>query len=140
MTVPPHTDLPRRRFPRSLAVVAAAALFLTACPADEEAPEEAPPADGEGVTVQLVAENISFDQDSLTAPAGAQVTIEFENRDAVGHNFALYESDAAEEAIFQGEIVTEDTTYQFQAPDEPGTYFFRCDPHPTQMFGDFVVE
>lgn len=129
---------PRRSL---LALAAAVALLLTACPDDAPPEEPGPePGNGEPVTLQLVAENISFDQDTLTVPAGAQVTIEFENRDALPHNFSLYETDAAEEAIFQGEIMSQDTTYEFQAPDEPGTHFFRCDPHPTQMQGQFVVE
>lgn len=128
-----------RRVPRSLyAVALAAALLLVACP-EEAPPDEAPPND-DAVTLELVAESISFDQETLTAPAGAQVRIEFENRDGITHNFALYESEAAEEPIFQGEIVTQDTTYEFQAPEEPGTYFFRCDPHAAQMQGDFIVE
>jgi plastocyanin len=31
------------------------------------------------------------------------------------------------------------TTYTFTAPSTPGSYFFRCDVHPTQMTGTFVV-
>jgi plastocyanin len=30
------------------------------------------------------------------------------------------------------------TTYTFEAPD-PGEYFFRCDVHPVDMTGTFVV-
>jgi plastocyanin len=31
-------------------------------------------------------------------------------------------------------------TYEFDAPEEPGAYFFRCDVHPTAMTGTFRVE
>jgi plastocyanin len=60
-----------------------------------------------------------------------------------GHNFALYESKAAETEIFVGEIINgpdETITYEFEAPSEPGTYFFRCDVHPLTMTGRFIVE
>lgn len=32
------------------------------------------------------------------------------------------------------------TTYTFTAPSTPGTYFFRCDVHPTVMTGQFIVQ
>lgn len=150
--------MPSNRTGRSrrsaVALAVAAAFLLTACPNDAPPPVEEPPgenaitpddeddpaADAE-VTLELVAENTQFDQDTLTVPAGAQVALEFDNRDTVGHNFALYESDAADEVIFQGEIVTGTTvTYEFTAPDEPGTYYFQCDPHSQVMNGEFVVE
>jgi hypothetical protein len=33
--------------------------------------------------------------------------------------------------IFSGDIITggKNITYRFNAPDTPGTYFFRCDVH-----------
>jgi plastocyanin len=30
--------------------------------------------------------------------------------------------------------------YTFTAPEEPGTYHYHCDVHPTVMTGDFIVE
>jgi len=44
--------------------------------------------------------------------------------------------------IFTGAAVTgpNKTTYDVsKAPLAPGTYFFRCDYHPTSMFGQLVV-
>ena len=96
----------------------------------------------QGVTIDLTAENIAFDQKTITVPSGADVTVNFENRDSgVPHNFAVYDTDAAKNVIFQGKIITglAKTTYTFKAPDKPGTYFFRCDVHPTQMTGQFIV-
>lgn len=96
----------------------------------------------EQVAVNLTAENFAFDRSTIEVPAGAKVTVLFENRDpGVQHNFAVYETSAAEDIIFKGDLVTgQDTaTYTFTAPSEPGTYFFRCDPHATTMRGDFVV-
>jgi len=76
-------------------------------------------------------------------PAGANVTVNFDNMDdGIPHNVAVYTNASAAEEIFVGETITgpAQTTYTFTAPDEPGTYFFRCDVHPQQMTGDFIVE
>lgn len=97
----------------------------------------------QSITIDLVAENIAFDKSTITVPAGARVTVNFNNRDSgVPHNLAVYENEAAEKAIFIGEIVTglAKIEYTFDAPAVPGTYFFRCDIHPTQMTGRFIVE
>ena len=97
----------------------------------------------QSVTVDLVAENIAFDKSTITVPAGAKVTVNFNNRDSgVPHNFAVYETEAAEKIIFRGQIVTglAKTEYTFDAPAVSGTYFFRCDIHPTLMKGQLIVE
>ncbi len=66
----------------------------------------------------------------------------FVNNDAgVPHNFALYTDNTATTKIYGGAIINgvATTTYTFQAPSKPGNYFFRCDVHPTVMYGTFVV-
>jgi len=100
-------------------------------------------AGGEAATVDLAADNLAFNASTITVPAGAEVTINFDNQDVgILHNFAVYTDSSAAEEIFVGETITgpAETTYTFTAPEEPGTYFFRCDVHPQQMTGDFVVE
>ena len=92
--------------------------------------------------VNLTAENIAFDTDTVTVPAGANVTVIFNNKDSgIPHNFAVYDSSLRSERIFVGEIITgpATTNYTFTAPSEPGTYYFQCDVHPS-MNGDFIVE
>jgi plastocyanin len=92
--------------------------------------------------IELAAKNIAFDKKTITVPAGAKVTVNFDNQDSgIPHNFAVYETSAAQKPIFKGEIITgpKKTTYTFTAPSKPGTYFFRCDVHPTQMTGQFIV-
>jgi len=92
--------------------------------------------------VNLTAENIAFDTDTITVPAGANVTVNFNNKDSgIPHNFAVYDSSFRSERIFVGEIITGPATinYTFTAPSEPGTYYFQCDVHPS-MNGDFIVE
>jgi plastocyanin len=98
---------------------------------------------GTPVTINLVAQNLAFNMSTITVPAGAHVTINFNNMDSLGHNFSLYmNSSAPPPAIFQGTIVpgASTTTYTFTAPSAPGTYFFRCDLHPTIMTGSFIVQ
>lgn len=105
-------------------------------------PTTPPPAGtGESVTINISAENIAFDKGTITVPAGADVTVVFNNKDRVPHNLAVYETKAATKAIFVGEVFTGPKTinYRFTAPSTPGTYFFRCDVHPATMTGDFIV-
>jgi cytochrome c oxidase subunit II len=94
----------------------------------------------------LVAKNITWDAKTLTVPAGSTVKLTVDNQDnAIPHNFSLY---ASEQAATSGEKplagtkptagpVQEDLT--FNAP-APGTYYFRCDVHPTTMTGTFIVQ
>jgi plastocyanin len=101
-----------------------------------------PPGTIPHVTIDLTAQGLAFDKSQMTVPIGATVTINFNNLDSVQHNFALYQTSAATDPIFVGEIIAgpDTITYQFTAPSTPGTYFFRCDLHPTTMTGDFMVE
>ncbi len=93
---------------------------------------------GAATNINLTAQNLSFDKTSITVPAGAQVTINFSNKDSgITHNFAVYTDSSASNKIFAGDMVAGpgNKTYTFTAPSKPGTYFFRCDVHPTQMTG-----
>lgn len=101
------------------------------------------PSQSKNVSISLTAKNIAFDKKTMTAPAGSLVTINFDNQDGgVPHNFALYQSSAATNAIFKGDIITgpRKTTYTFTAPPKPGIYYYQCDVHPTQMNGKFIIQ
>ena len=105
-------------------------------------PTTPPPAGtGQSVTINIAAENIAFDKATITVPAGADVTVVFNNKDRVPHNVAVYETQVATRSIFVGEVFTglKTVNYRFTAPSTPGTYFFRCDVHPGSMTGDFIV-
>jgi plastocyanin len=94
------------------------------------------------VTVELTVQNNSFSQEAISVPAGARVVMTFTNNDSRPHNFSLYRSPSALEAIFLGGIVSgpdQSVTYEFTAPSEPGEYYFQCDVHP-YMNGTFTVE
>ncbi|MGZ5297789.1 MAG: multicopper oxidase domain-containing protein [Actinomycetota bacterium] len=95
-----------------------------------------------GTTLQVTALNATFDTDCLAAPAGKAFTIVLDNKDpGVVHNISIYTDESATQALFTGDLLTGPgkTTYQIDALD-PGTYFFRCDVHPTTMTGTFVVK
>lgn len=90
-------------------------------------------------TLGVVAENIAFDKTSLEAAAGVVVAIEFENKDPVDHNLALYADEQMRNPIFQGKIIGRGSiTYTFTTPSQSGTYYFFCDVHPN-MKGTFRV-
>ena len=93
-------------------------------------------------TINLLARNIAFDKSTITVPRGAQITVNFDNRDeGVPHNFAVYSLDSGQIPVFQGKIITgpANITYSFRAPDQPGKYLFQCDIHPANMKGQFIV-
>lgn len=99
-------------------------------------------ANPENVTISLVAKDFSFNTSTISVPAGSNVTINFDNQDAnVRHNFAVYDSSAMKKTIFKGELLMgpKKITYSFDAPNDPGTYRFQCDPHAGMMFGQFIV-
>ena len=107
-------------------------------------PTATPAVDAQEVTI--VAESIAFDTDTITVEAdGRPVIVIMDNQDdAVPHNFAVYTDDTASEQLTStsiGEICTGvcDNDVQFELPG-PGTYYFRCDVHPTIMTGEFIVE
>jgi plastocyanin len=121
---------------------------LTACsstsystPAPDTNTPAPPASGGQAVTVNISAMNFRFDKSNITVPAGANVTMVFDNKEAVPHNVAIYTTSAATEVIFKGEVITgpKTITYSFTAPTTPGDYFFRCDVHPAVMTGTFTV-
>lgn len=102
-------------------------------------PPPAPPPAASGVTIDLVAQNFAFDKSTISVPAGASVTVNFNNKDMAPHNFAVYTDSSASKGIFVGQIVTfQKIAYKFTAPTTPGNYFFRCDVHPN-MNGTLTV-
>jgi plastocyanin len=93
------------------------------------------------VTIDLAAKGFAFNSSLISVPAGAAITIRFNNQDAgVPHNVAIYDSPAQNTNLFRGELVTGVKTieYRFTAPHIRGDYYFRCDPHAV-MNGIFRV-
>jgi len=105
-------------------------------------PETATAEAAKSVTIDIVSVNMAFDLDTITVPAGAEVTINLDNQDVgIPHNVSFYTDSSAADAIFVGDLITgpDKVTQTFTAPAEPGSYYFQCDVHPF-MNGAFVVE
>jgi plastocyanin len=99
------------------------------------------PAPSPGV-INETAKGTAFLQPQLSAPAGGQITIHFDNQDAnVPHNIVVFNgADASAPMLFNGPPLTGpgSVDYSFTAPP-PGTYFFHCIFHPDQMMGTLTV-
>lgn len=99
----------------------------------------------EGQTVQIVAQNILFDLREIRVQAGGQVRLRLDNRDPdVLHNIAVYQSQTNLTPVSPGSVgllfpgpAVDDTVFDIPPP---GSYFFRCDEHPTTMTGTFIVQ
>jgi plastocyanin len=115
-------------------------------------PTGPPPAECEpegGTELQIAAPLGSavegFDKDCLAMEAGTASTVVFVNDDPPQiHNWTLYTDSSAGERLGGSQGVQEPVqagetvTYEVPALD-PGTFFYRCDFHPTSMTGNFVV-
>ncbi|MDD1720351.1 MAG: PQQ-dependent sugar dehydrogenase [Methanoregulaceae archaeon] len=95
---------------------------------------------GQAATLHLTIKGDKFTPSNLTVPAGAQVTLTYDDQDLDPHNFALYPSQTISNAIFRSPVITGPViaTYTFTAPAIPGTYYFRSDPN-TGLLGTFTV-
>src|SRR5262249_36767511 len=105
------------------------------------APAEASCSAPKSATLSLTAQNATFDTDCLAAPAGQPITITFDNRDpSVPHNVSIYTDESATKALFTGDLVTGPKKVTYDGGTLPaGTYFFRCNVHPTTMTGTLTV-
>ncbi len=93
-----------------------------------------------GGTVEVTADDLAFNVDTITAPAGESFTVTFTNNEAVPHNFSVYTEEGGDE-IAVGNVINEGETDEITIEAlEPGEYFFVCDVHPTEMTGTLVVE
>jgi mono/diheme cytochrome c family protein/plastocyanin len=93
-------------------------------------------------TLQVSAAAVKFNTAQLTAPAGEELTIEFDNQDAgIQHNVAIHEGSPTGPQVFQGEIFPGpgQRTYSVPALDA-GAYGFICTVHPTTMTGTLTVQ
>ena len=101
----------------------------------------APASGGTGTVLNLKAQNIAFDQTSLTAPAGAAFQIAFDNEDAgTPHNVAIHEGSPTGPELFKGEIFPGVAKKIYQVPPlKAGTYAFACTVHPS-MTGTLTVQ
>ncbi len=105
--------------------------------ASPSAPTGSAPA---GDVVRIAAKNIAFDQAELTVPAGRPFSLVFDNQETVPHNVAIYADASAGQSLFVGEIFNGPGERTYAVPAlQAGTYFLRCDVHPTRMTGTLVA-
>jgi mono/diheme cytochrome c family protein/plastocyanin len=91
-----------------------------------------------GATVNETALNVAFGTGALTAPAGADFTLNFDNQDAgIPHNIVI--KDASGGTVFTGDLVTgpKQIAYGVKAL-AAGDYTFVCAVHPN-MTGTLKV-
>ena len=97
------------------------------------------------LTAQVIAKQVTFDVSCIQEPPNAPLTIEFDNQDqGIPHNIEIFtDSNATTRlggATGPGDVVSGPGTTTYDIPGLPaGTYFFRCDVHPTAMTGQFKV-
>jgi plastocyanin len=124
------------------AMFALAPLVDTDAAVLDEGADGGPTSPGGATNTTILARNLTFDKRTITASVGGDVSVRLDNQDpGVIHNIAFYTSRNAATKIFVGETNTGGTiNNNFKAPTTPGNYFFRCDAHPDQMTGTFVVK
>jgi plastocyanin len=92
---------------------------------------------------QVVATDNKFDKKELRAKAGQQFTVTLTNKGKAKHNIHFLDKKGGSTLVegAQGKIIDggQSDTISFTVPN-PGKYYFLCDLHPTEMFGDFIVE
>jgi plastocyanin len=92
-----------------------------------------------GPMVSLAATELAFSTAHLSAPAGENFTLAFDNRAAgVSHNVEILTSGG--QVLFSGDLVSGPQRVTYQVPDlKTGTYRFICSVHPQQMTGTLVA-
>jgi plastocyanin len=107
--------------------------------------QQAAQAAGGGAELAIIAKDIKFNLSELTVDVGSAYTLTLDNQDAgVQHNWSLYENERAASRNAQSLAATplklgpskDSTTFSVS---KAGTYFFRCDVHPTTMTGTLLA-
>ncbi|MEA2521408.1 MAG: hypothetical protein QOI81_1054 [Actinomycetota bacterium] len=108
-------------------------------------PTGSPPSSSGGggaATAEISAQGSQFSTNALTLHAGGPTSLKFTNNDAgIAHNVAIFSDSGYSTGVFTGAFVTGPGTATYDVPAlEPGTYYFRCDAHPTTMTGTITVK
>lgn len=92
---------------------------------------------------QVVATDNKFDKKTLNAAVAAEFSVTLTNNGKAKHNIHFLDKKGGKTLVdgAQGKIIDGDQsdTISFTVADA-GKFYFQCDLHPTEMFGDFVVQ
>ncbi len=126
---------------------AAPASDSTATPTGEATQAPQPTAtkepSGEARQIAIEMKDNLFEPREVTVRAGSQIVFQLRNVGAAPHNMHIAESGSFEGgAISQPDLILPNKSGEltWEAPNEPGTYEFRCDIHPVDMTGVIIVE
>lgn len=100
-----------------------------------------PVASADSNLVTISALNITYEQSTVTAPAGKVFKIQFENKDAgTPHNVAIHQGSATGTELFKGTVFPGVATQTYDVPAlTAGQYAFVCTLHPS-MIGTLVAQ
>ena len=97
-----------------------------------------PPPAG-NVSVYIKAVTTAFSPSTATVPAGATVSLTFDNQDAgVMHDFVLYGTGSS--ILAATDIATGPNTQTITFTVTAGQYAFKCSVHPREMNGALTVQ
>lgn len=89
---------------------------------------------------QEITTDNQFSATSLTFAAGAPITINLKNNGQAVHNFFILDSkDASGNDIKSKNLAPGDADALTFTINQPGTYHFQCQFHPTQMTGTITI-
>jgi plastocyanin len=97
------------------------------------------------LSVQTTAGNaLAFEPNSLDAPAGTVIQVDYLNDSAVPHNIQFFAgADATADSLGKTAVVTgpgASESVVFTTPTAPGDYYFWCDVHTAAMSGTLHVQ
>jgi len=110
-----------------------------AATADAGTPIGTPSSGGQNEPITIVAKNIEFDKDELTANAGP-LTVILDNQD-IGqpHNIHFFKGDSNKgDSVAKSDLKNGPEQDQLEFTVATGAYYYQCDAHPT-MKGDLTV-
>ncbi len=94
--------------------------------------------------ITVIATDNKFDKTTLDAKAGQALTVNFQNQGKAKHNIQFFDKQggktlaegAGSDSVFVDGGKSETLTF---TPPGPGTFYYQCDLHPTEMHGTLNV-
>jgi plastocyanin len=124
--------------PATATPTATAAVHITPIPEPTIVPVVNAP--DSNVTVELVAEEFSWDRGTISAPAEMVWHVEIDSRTEQNHNFVVTTDAPVPQRLYASETFGEGT-YTYDIPGLPaGTYVFICTFHAAFMAGNLTID